>query len=57
MNGQQNLVPRQPRRLKQPRKDVLREQLALAADEIIRLRAENERLRLPWWRKRTRLPA
>ena len=59
MSAQQNLVPRQPRRLKQPRKDVLREQLALAADEIIRLRGINERHllvvefehRTPWWRR------
>jgi len=35
--------------MKQPRKDVLRDQLALAADEIERLRVENERLRRPWW--------
>ena len=28
------LFPRPPRRMKQPPKDVLREQLALAADEI-----------------------
>jgi hypothetical protein len=48
--------------MKQPRKDVLREQLALAADEIIRLREdlalwkawEGVRLpplRQPWWRR------
>lgn len=49
----------------QPRKDVLREQLVLAADEIIRLREQREMLfyhavelterrwwhRLMWWRK------
>lgn len=46
MNDQ--LFPRPPRRMKQPPKDVLREQLALAASEIVRLRTENERLR--WWR-------
>ena len=28
MNPQPDLIPRQPRRMKQPRKDVLREQLA-----------------------------
>lgn len=44
MNPQPDLIPRQPRRMKQPRKDVLREQLALAAAEI-------ERLRTPWWRR------
>lgn len=46
-----DLIPRKPRRMKQPRKDVLREQLALAADEIARLRAENERMSRPWWRR------
>ncbi len=45
------LFPRPPRRMKQPRKDVLREFLADAATEIERLRAENERLRTPWWRR------
>lgn len=39
------LFPREPRRMKQPPKDVLREQLATAADEVIRLRAENLALR------------
>ena len=39
------LFPREPRRMRQPAKDVLREQLATAADEVIRLRAENLRLR------------
>ncbi|WP_414490550.1 hypothetical protein [Stenotrophomonas maltophilia] len=43
MNAQ--LFPREPRRMKQPAKDVLREQLAVAADEVIRLRAEVLRLR------------
>lgn len=48
--------------MKQPTKDVMREQLALAASEIIRLREcvaewkawENVRLpplRRPWWRR------
>lgn len=31
--------------MKQPTKDTMREQLALAADEIIRLREENQILR------------
>lgn len=31
--------PRPSRQMRQPKKDVLREQLALAADEIIRLRS------------------
>lgn len=46
-----DLFPRPPRRMRQPRKDVLRDQLALAASEIETLRAENERLRTPWWRR------
>lgn len=44
------LFPRAPRRMKQPPKAVLREQLALAADEIERQRITIERLRTPWWR-------
>lgn len=51
MTGQ--LFPRQPRRMRQPPKSLLREQLAQAATEIERLRAENERLRAPWWRRIT----
>lgn len=43
MNAQ--LFPREPRRMKQPAKDVLREQLVVAADEVISLRAELLRLR------------
>lgn len=39
------LFPREPRRMKQPAKDVLREQLSIAADRIIELSAENQRLR------------
>lgn len=45
------LFPREPRRMKQPRKDVLRDQVVLAAAEIERLRIENERPRRPWWRR------
>lgn len=51
MNRTRDLIPRPPRRMRQPSKDTLREQLALAADEIARLRAENERLSRPWWRR------
>ena len=55
MTGQ--LFPRPPKRLRQPRKDVLREQLRLAADttiaaqrRIAELEAENESLRArPSW--------
>lgn len=43
MNPQ--LFPRPPRRMKQPAKDTLCDQLVIAADEVIRLRAENLRLR------------
>ncbi|MGV1119201.1 hypothetical protein [Xanthomonas translucens] len=39
--------------MRQPRKSILREQLAQAASEIERLRAENECLRAPWWRRIT----
>lgn len=38
------LFPKPAKRMKQPPKDFLREQLVTAADEIIRLRAENEHL-------------
>ena len=47
----EGLIPRAPRRMKQPRKDLLREQLALAATTIEQQRAELERLRAPWWRR------
>lgn len=47
----QPLIPREPRRLKQPTKARLREELARAATEIERLRIENEHLRTPWWRR------
>ena len=43
------LIPRQPRRMRQPRKDVLRDELARAASTIEHLTAENQRLRQPWW--------
>ncbi len=34
------LIPRQPKRKRQPTAECMREQLRLAADEIIRLRTE-----------------
>lgn len=34
------LFPKPAKRMRQPRKDLLREQLATAANEIIRLRAQ-----------------
>ncbi|APP85458.1 hypothetical protein [Xanthomonas hortorum] len=39
------LFPREPRRMKQPAKDLLRQQLAMAADHIERVTAENHALR------------
>ena len=50
------LVPAIPRRMRQPKKDVLRDQLVLAAEEIERLRGELlrrelQRARRPWWRR------
>lgn len=39
------LFPREPRRLRQPTKDVMRDQLAIAADRIIELSEENLALR------------
>ncbi|MCD0280514.1 hypothetical protein JWH04_16510 [Xanthomonas melonis] len=39
------LFPREPRRMKQPAKDLLRQQLAMAADHIERITAENQALR------------
>ncbi|WP_230606177.1 hypothetical protein [Xanthomonas albilineans] len=50
MTGQ--IFPRPPRQLmKQPTKDMLRQQLASVAEENIRLRAEIERMRSTWWRR------
>lgn len=37
-----NLIPRAPKRKKQPTAEMMREQLRLAADEIIRLRTERD---------------
>lgn len=37
--------------MQQPTKDTLREHLAAVTDELIHLRAENARLRTPWWRR------
>jgi hypothetical protein len=49
MNDQ--LIPRLPRKKKQPTANQFRAQLVEAADTIASLRAEVERLRMPWWRK------
>jgi hypothetical protein len=43
-----DLIPREPRRMKQPKKDTLREQLILAAETIERQRRYMDWLRLPW---------
>lgn len=58
------LIPRQPRRLRQPTKAVLREHLAIAASElerthaeIERLRFENKQLRQPWLKRLLRKSA
>lgn len=55
----EQLFPRHPKRKKQPRADQLREQLALAADEIIRLRTERGWIRYyqAVWRQITRRKA
>lgn len=53
----EQLFPRRPRRMRQPRKDVLREELARAASTIERQRIEIERLRTPWWRRLLRKAA
>lgn len=45
------MFPRAPRRMKQPPKQTLRDELARAATRIEQLTAENERLRTPWWRR------
>lgn len=54
MNDQ--LIPKQPRRLLQPSKQVLRDQLALAATEIERLRWKLDWLKQPWWKRLFRSP-
>lgn len=44
MTTSPQLFPRLPRRMRQPAKDVLREQLLLAVDEIMRLREQIDRV-------------
>lgn len=51
------LIPRAPRRMKQPTKDALRKQLAQTDEDNARLRAENESLKRPWWRRLLRRAA
>lgn len=43
------LFPKPPKRIRQPLKSVLRDQLRISADRIMELAAENETLRAPWW--------
>ncbi len=45
------LFPRPPRRMRQPKKEQLRDELARAAARIEALETENEQLRRPWWRR------
>ncbi len=48
---QPQLIHKPKRRKKQPTAQQMRDQLAAAADTIASLRAEIERLRMPWWRR------
>ena len=57
MTSQPPLIPRQPRQMKQPRKEMLRDAVVALTAEHIRLREENARLRLPWWRRLVRKSA
>ena len=45
------LFPRPPRRMKQPRKDALRQLIRVREAEIYRLKDELQRLRTPLWRR------
>lgn len=45
------LFPREPKRIRQPRKHVLREQLRLAADRIIELEAARRHPLRTWLRR------
>jgi hypothetical protein len=45
------IPPKPPRRMKQPRKAVLREQLRDAIARVIELEAQVAKLRAPWWRR------
>ena len=48
---QPQLIPKPKLRKKQPTAQQMRDQLAAAADTIASLRAEIERMRMPWWRR------
>lgn len=45
------LFPKPPRRMLQPRKATLRQIIRNREAEIYRLKAEIERLRSPWWKR------
>lgn len=51
MTSQPPLIPREPRTMRQPKKELLRQAVVELTNENIRLRAENARLRRPWWKR------
>ena len=57
MTSQPPLIPRQPRTMRQPRKELLRQAVIELTNENIRLREENARLRHPWWKRLLRKSA
>lgn len=46
---QNDLIPRPARRMKQPRKAVLRQRIRNLEATVYRLEAELARRRTPWW--------
>ena len=57
MTSQPPLIPREPRVMRQPKKELLRQAVVELTNENIRLRAENARLRRPWWKRLLRKSA
>lgn len=54
MTSQPPLIPREPRVMRQPNKELLRQAVIELTNENIRLRAENARLRRRrWWNPMT----
>lgn len=54
MTSQPPLIPREPRTMRQPKKELLRQAVIELTNENIRLRAENARLRRRrWWNPMT----
>lgn len=47
----EQLFPRPSRRLKAPRKAELYQMVRELAEDNAKLRAENDQLRTPWWRR------